>query len=120
MSYREYMQSEHWRLLRGAKLQLSPRCERCKAKTDLEVHHVIYRANLCDGQLLDLQTLCHDCHMAEHAKAWPRKTPLLPVEKRIAAITRKIERLKRLKQTPRRIAKIARSQARLQKLAQTV
>ena len=64
------MQSEHWRLLRGAKLQLSPRCERCKGKEELEVHHVVYRANLFDGELSDLKTLCHGCHMEEHAKEW--------------------------------------------------
>lgn len=67
MTYQEYLKSEHWKLLRGAKLQTSPRCERCAAKTELEVHHRIYRQSWFDARVQDLQTLCHHCHTTHHA-----------------------------------------------------
>jgi len=72
MVYRQYLRSEHWLLLRGAKLQISPRCEHCNSKEQLEVHHLFYRSSWFDSQIHDLKTLCHDCHMLEHAKDWER------------------------------------------------
>lgn len=71
-AYREYLKSEHWRLLRGAKIQISPKCEACGSKQELEVHHKIYRAFWTESELRDLKTLCHGCHITEHAKEWER------------------------------------------------
>ena len=68
--YEKYIQSEHWRLLRGAKLQISPRCKRCNSKQDLEVHHWRYRKNLCDCTVNDLVTLCRFHHLGVHEDGW--------------------------------------------------
>lgn len=70
MEYRQYLRSEHWRNLRGAKLQLNPRCQHCQSKAELEVHHTFYRPSWFDTKIADLKTLCHDCHIEEHAKEW--------------------------------------------------
>ncbi len=72
MTYKQYLRSEHWQLLRGASLQISPKCTRCKSDRMLEVHHTVYRESWFDTKLSDLLVLCHDCHMLEHAKAWER------------------------------------------------
>jgi hypothetical protein len=72
MDYRQYLQSEHWQNLRGAKLQLNPRCECCRTKSELEVHHTFYRPSWFDTKIADLKTLCHDCHIEEHSKEWKR------------------------------------------------
>lgn len=79
MNYSQYLRSEHWRGLRGVKLQLAPRCERCKSKEEIEVHHLVYRASWFDARLTDLETLCRTCHLAEHAKAWKRIKPADPL-----------------------------------------
>lgn len=70
MTYKEYLLSEHWRLLRGAKLQISSRCEICKSREELEVHHKVRRGSWYNSKIQDLQTLCHHHHMMEHAKGW--------------------------------------------------
>lgn len=88
MDYQTYLRSEHWRLLRGAKLQISPRCEECKEKTELEVHHRFYRPDWHDSKLTDLKTLCHGCHISEHAKDWerlPKHLRPLPAPKHVLA-----------------------------------
>ena len=67
MNYNEYLRTEHWRLLRGAKLQMAPKCERCGAKEEIEVHHKRYRESWYASKVCDLETLCHGCHTLHHA-----------------------------------------------------
>jgi hypothetical protein len=65
--YKNYLQTDHWRELRLAKLEDSKnRCEWCKCKTRLEVHHKRY--NAFHETFADLQVLCEDCHERIHAK----------------------------------------------------
>lgn len=104
MTYKQYLHSEHWRLLRGAKLQIAPMCELCEDRHDLEVRHKIYRASWFDTKIMDLQVLCHDCHILQHAKEWekiekpvsPSPVPAKPKEMnlagRIAALKKSIAR----------------------------
>jgi hypothetical protein len=64
--YQQYLKSEHWRILRGAKLQVCPTCEVCGSKEEIEVHHKIYRDSWFDSRLQDLKTVCHYHHICEH------------------------------------------------------
>src|SRR5580698_7137472 len=66
MKYADYLRSEHWRLLRGAKLQISPVCEACGTREEIEVHHKLYRDTWFETKLKDLKTLCHYHHVCEH------------------------------------------------------
>jgi len=94
MNYKVYLATEHWRLLRGAKVQISPRCERCNGREEIEVHHKLYRKSWFDAQLSDLQTLCHGCHLMEHAKEWERLEP--PKKQSAFTLSKKVEVMKRL------------------------
>lgn len=66
-AYKTYLKSEHWSLLRGAKLQIVPHCERCGGKSEIEVHHKVYRNRWADSKIGDLETMCHHCHTTHHA-----------------------------------------------------
>lgn len=64
-----YLKSEHWSNLRLSKLvEQDAHCQVC-GERDLsnDVHHVVYRPNLCDATLDDLVVLCRDCHETVHA-----------------------------------------------------
>jgi hypothetical protein len=63
--YYAYLKSEHWRDLRLRKLAQSPWCEVCARTRDRQVHHLRYR-NLFDCELIDLMTLCYECHRDFH------------------------------------------------------
>ena len=69
--------TSRWRQLRLFKLQTSPCCERCGSIDDLQVHHKVspfdgyFSAQRFDELafgLDNLETLCRDCHNAEHNK----------------------------------------------------
>lgn len=62
-----YLNSEHWRDLKRAKLSKNPACERCGSPDRPDVHHVRYR-NIFDVKIKDLLTLCRTCHQEEHEK----------------------------------------------------
>lgn len=60
MYYKTYLLSDHWKALRLSKLKAARfACEKCKARSDLQVHHLRYR-NLFDVTLDDLKCLCVD------------------------------------------------------------
>jgi 5-methylcytosine-specific restriction endonuclease McrA len=63
----EYLDSPEWWQRRKLALERAGyECQRCGAKTLLNVHHCTYQrvgAELLD----DLQVLCETCHRAEHA-----------------------------------------------------
>lgn len=66
--YQSYLKSDHWRELRQAKLlEQDFRCEKCKRKSCLEVHHKHYDTVGME-KLSDLAVLCADHHESEHAK----------------------------------------------------
>lgn len=66
--YREvYLKSEHWKELRQRKLSKVRRCEICRTKHCLDVHHLRYKG-LYDVAEKDLQVLCRSCHEKKHEK----------------------------------------------------
>lgn len=67
-----YLKSDHWKLLREEKLNISPCCEKCGTTLSLDVHHKEYRG-LYDVKLKDLQTLCRVCHDKTHVKLQKKK-----------------------------------------------
>lgn len=75
--YREvYLKSEHWSDLKARKLSESPKCSRCGAMGNLDVHHVNYR-HIFNVELSDLMTLCRKCHDEHHEEfGQPRRSRL--------------------------------------------
>lgn len=64
--YLRYLQSPEWRRVRDAAIRhASWRCERCKGKRDLQVHHRTY-ARLGAEWPEDLEVLCAGCHGDHH------------------------------------------------------
>lgn len=66
-AYREYLQTEHWRVLRSSVLDRDGhKCRKCGSGKFLQVHHRIYRTLWTETIADDLVTLCNDCHEREH------------------------------------------------------
>ncbi len=66
-SYRIYLQSSHWRYVRGLALKRDcNKCFECGESKSLQVHHVCYRESPYNTRLTDLITLCNSCHEKEH------------------------------------------------------
>ncbi len=66
-AYERYLESDHWRCLRKAKLEFAGyQCNRCRSMIDLHVHHVYYRRSWYQCQLCDLEVLCKACHERVH------------------------------------------------------
>lgn len=64
--YQKYLRSDHWLELRSAKLESADwKCEKCKRKSNLQVHHISY-VRLGKELLSDLMVLCERCHEKEH------------------------------------------------------
>ncbi len=95
-----YLKSEHWRDLRGRKLNRNPQCERCQAKA-CDVHHVRYR-NIFDVQLHDLLSLCRACHTEEHrVNGMPKRRKVIdrsftPMQRAGLALQRRKQKIRRL------------------------
>lgn len=67
MSYAEYLQTEHWLLVRRRALELAEgRCRMCGTDGRLQVHHRDYRNRGCERDS-DVVALCGDCHDRHHA-----------------------------------------------------
>ena len=78
--YIKMINSNKWKLLRAKKLQSNPVCEMCEANNRstlaTEVHHTVPVESVSHElgmrqQMFDynnLQSLCHDCHINEHAR----------------------------------------------------
>jgi hypothetical protein len=74
MTYAEYLQTEHWRILRDSALVRDGlKCVRCNETCGLNVHHKFYRQSWLDTEVSDLETLCHIHHKIAHGKYKPRK-----------------------------------------------
>lgn len=70
--YEEYLQSEHWNKYRTIRIALTPYCQFCGGKENLEVHHLRYyddrgRSILGSEEYRDSMVLCHSCHMRFHS-----------------------------------------------------
>ena len=72
MLYTDYLQTEHWKLLRERYLTPSKRkfCFFCKSTQDLHIHHKRYsykkKSILFNETNKHLITLCKDCHFLWH------------------------------------------------------
>jgi len=64
--YRVYLESEHWKKLRGVVISRDGRCLRCGSRKPLQAHHRFYRSRWEDSIPEDLETLCRGCHRAVH------------------------------------------------------
>jgi len=74
MSYKAYLQTDHWQEFRSYALEnLGRVCVDCGA-TDVrfEVHHLTYE-NIWEEQLEDVIILCHSCHMKRHPEKFRHK-----------------------------------------------
>lgn len=66
--YRQYMQSDEWKWIRGQKLRSCHyRCERCGRRRWLNVHHRHYRTFGREG-MEDLEVVCQECHKTADAE----------------------------------------------------
>lgn len=66
MLYRDYLLSPQWKLRRLEALKARAfRCQNCRTKKGLNVHHRHYRT-LGAESLEDLDVLCEDCHKKAH------------------------------------------------------
>lgn len=60
-----YLLSDHWKELRLVKMDdVGHKCEVCRRRYGLEVHHRAYRPY--KERLSDLQVLCDECHARHH------------------------------------------------------
>lgn len=66
--YRQWLQSSTWKQLRALAIERDGKCVKCGSVKSLNVHHIEYPSNWNDTKLNQLQTLCRDCHRAEHGK----------------------------------------------------
>lgn len=65
--YHDYLESESWRKIRAARLNLDNyKCVKCSETKRLQVHHIVYR-NWNKTRLSDVMTLCPKCHELEHS-----------------------------------------------------
>lgn len=66
ISYKEYLQEDHWQFIRKLALKRADfQCERCKTAINLNVHHITYE-NLNHEKPEDVIVLCENCHKTIH------------------------------------------------------
>lgn len=73
MLYKDYLQSNHWKLFRFKVLQIRNKCQNCGNPKSLNLHHKHYR---CLGKETDkdIIVLCQPCHNSFHQKKkWKKK-----------------------------------------------
>jgi hypothetical protein len=74
MPYKEYLQTEHWQMLRKSALRRSGySCELCSSRSSLNVHHKTYERRGRE-YASDLTVLCYNCHAKFHDKL-PKELP---------------------------------------------
>lgn len=90
-AYREYIQSEAWRLKSRERLELDGYCcQGCGSRKRIRVHHVTY-ARFGNERITDLVSVCGECHDLIHRVYATGKAGSL------AVVTRKV--LKQVKPT---------------------
>jgi 5-methylcytosine-specific restriction endonuclease McrA len=66
LTYREYLKTDGWKRRRAKAIRRAKgRCEICKTKNRIQVHHLTY-ARLGKESPNDLQVLCDNCHRNAH------------------------------------------------------
>ena len=66
-SYDEYLRTRYWRNVRRDVRRRYKRCQMCRAKNLLNVHHLNYRTLGCENVGKDLTLLCRSCHKKVHS-----------------------------------------------------
>ena len=66
--YKTFLKSDYWTAVRAKILTRdNHQCTNCKSKTGLEVHHSTYKHHFMEHKyLIDLHTLCGNCHYNIH------------------------------------------------------
>lgn len=66
-SYKEYLNSDHWRIVRGLVLERDPLCQKCFMAPATEAHHLTYNTFTKRGftYIAECVGLCHECHQEE-------------------------------------------------------
>lgn len=73
LEYAEYLTTPEWQETRGVALrEAGYRCDDCRSRQHLDVHHLTYERLGCE-RLEDLQVLCRDCHEDRHADLDPKR-----------------------------------------------
>ena len=75
-TYKQYLQTTHWRWVRFIFLQTNPRCAGCRGSLDLTVHHKSYK-HLWKECMEDLEAMCWDCHKIKHGLVGEAVTKLM-------------------------------------------
>ena len=125
--YSDYLQSAHWRKLKGEALQSAKgRCEACESNQRLCGHHLRYAENLTECTADDIAILCEKCHNLLHAEETMNTVLSLGRAGTIAIIRKMngfrsmnaIEDDSRCKNKPRRNRKKVTAQQRARKFAE--
>lgn len=67
LGYLQWLNSPKWKLTAKLKRLTQPHCERCGARSHLEVHHTTYEhLGIELLYLSELSVLCSSCHAYEH------------------------------------------------------
>lgn len=66
MPYSQYLQTKHWKGLRGFMLRRFKTCQNCGRDYGLQVHHKTYKRLGREDALADLVVLCAPCHHSFH------------------------------------------------------
>lgn len=65
-NYNIYLKTRYWKKIVSEVKHLRLRCQNCKGKRRLEVHHLHYRTLGREDIKNDLVLLCRKCHIAIH------------------------------------------------------
>lgn len=79
MSYREYLQSNHWREFRQQIFKNRKQCQACGKKLGKGIFNIHHKNYLCLGKEVDsdVLVLCQYCHNQKHKhKKWKRALKL--------------------------------------------
>ena len=79
-AYVTYLRSPHWQELKGKVYERWGKfCLNCSSDTEIDAHHIRYRANLEDCTTDDVVPLCRRCHEHYHAVKWGDPDLLKPI-----------------------------------------
>jgi len=91
IKYKDYLQSEHWKMTRKKALDFYGReCNRCGDKRYLNIHHKNYLNYGCE-QMEDLEVVCKSCHQKIHDK---KRTVPIPDKRGARQLRKEIKRLR--------------------------
>ncbi len=86
-TYRAYLESPLWKVIRTRQLELNPWCSLRCGKLARIVHHSRYTAdNLTGASVAHLHPLCHACHKAIEHGSRGRKLTMPAVRRKFEAL----------------------------------